>query len=121
MAAKVLLAAIYFYYISFYDSRQPLLFFQVPEHPDIGGRERDAELVFVADRAEGEAPVIEADAAAVIAVSEPSGSGSGDSGFRGPLEGRLGADALSEKNLCSVETQMGVYFQGPGGQKTASG
>ena len=56
-----------------------------------------------------------------VAVSEKSGSGSGDNGFRGVLEGRFGADdSLGEKNVPGWK-QMGVYLQPPEGQKINSG
>ncbi len=54
------------------------------------------------------------------AVSEKSGSGSGDNRFRGLLEGRFGADKpLGEKTALDW-TQMGVYFQLPEGREVNS-
>ena len=44
------------------------------------------------------------------AVCEPSGSGSGDSGFRGLLEERFGADDPIGKDWCSVGHKWGYIF-----------
>jgi len=44
------------------------------------------------------------------AVSEKSGSSSGDNGFRGLLEGRFGADGPLGENIVLGWTQMDVYF-----------
>ena len=54
------------------------------------------------------------------AVSEKSGSGSDDSGFRGLVEGRLGADDPLGEEIVLGWTDMDVYFQLPEGQKVNS-
>ena len=53
-------------------------------------------------------------------MSEKSGSSSGGNGFRGPLEGRFGADDPLGERIVLGWTQMGVYFQLPEGQKVNS-
>jgi len=55
------------------------------------------------------------------AVSEKSGSRSGDNGFRGLLEGRFGADNPLGEKIVLGWTQMGVHFQLPEGQKVNFG
>ena len=52
------------------------------------------------------------------AVSEKSGSSSGDNGFRGHLEGRFGADLFLGENIGLGWTEMGVYFQPLEGPKS---
>ena len=54
-------------------------------------------------------------------VFEESGSGSGDNGFRGLLDGRFGADDPLGEKIGRGWTEMGVYFQPPDGQKVNSG
>jgi hypothetical protein len=55
------------------------------------------------------------------AVSEKSGSSSGDNGFRGLLEGRFRANHPLGENFVLRRAQMGVYFQPLEGQKVNSG
>ena len=50
-------------------SKQPFLLLQVPEGSDIGEREGNAVLVFVAHRAKCKAPELEADAAAIVVIA----------------------------------------------------
>jgi hypothetical protein len=45
------------------------------------------------------------------AASEESGSGSGDSGFRGLLEGRFGADDPLEKKMCLLGPNWMYIFK----------
>jgi hypothetical protein len=53
-------------------------------------------------------------------VSEKSGSGSGDNGLRGLLEGWFGADHPLGEKLVLGRSEMDVYFQFPEGQKVNS-
>jgi hypothetical protein len=55
------------------------------------------------------------------AVSEKSGSNSGDNGFRGLLEGRFGADDPPGEKFVFGWTQTGVFFRQLEGQKVNSG
>jgi hypothetical protein len=55
------------------------------------------------------------------AVSEKSGSGSGDSGLRGLLDGRFGADHPLGGKIMLGLAEMGVCPQPSEGQKVNSG
>ncbi len=51
------------------------------------------------------------------AVYEKSGSGSGENGVAGLLEGQFGADHPLGEKIVLGWMQMGVYFYAPEGQK----